>query len=232
MTTPTSPQYSALADKIEIAADEQFGREGSHATLLYEAATALRTAEALEQRVRELEQDRDSYRATNRMAEQQRDDESRNATQFYRDWLDAKQRAEALEQRVRELERIRELCIKALCAVTGDSRDAIEDAPLTRALKAKERAESAVAKAEAENKLMRDELNMAFDQRDNAWTAVAKAQAELEAIQSGDYIVLGHERYKTLVAEGAKAREQGYAEALADKEQESIRSLRSPEGRS
>lgn len=54
MTTPTSPQYSALADKIEIAADEQFGREGSHATLLYEAATALRTAEALEQRVREL----------------------------------------------------------------------------------------------------------------------------------------------------------------------------------
>lgn len=40
----------------------------------------------------------------------------------------------ALVQERGQLREIRELCIKALCAATGASRDAIEDAPLTTAL--------------------------------------------------------------------------------------------------
>lgn len=76
-------------------------------------------------------------------------------------WLDpvtTKSEHEALLSLVRklkdenkELHNIRELCIKALCRATGESRSVVEDAPLTAAIRAAKRIKQAEHKlAEAE----------------------------------------------------------------------------------
>jgi hypothetical protein len=73
--TPTSPQYSALADECHAWVAEAVFADDKARDLLGRVEAALRTAEALEQRVREAERERDDERITllrrARAAEQQ-----------------------------------------------------------------------------------------------------------------------------------------------------------------
>jgi DNA repair exonuclease SbcCD ATPase subunit len=69
--------------------------------------------------------------------------------------LAAQTENERLARERDELRRIRELCIKALMRATGDSRDAIEDAPVSRAIKAAERLQA----AQTENERFARELS-------------------------------------------------------------------------
>lgn len=55
-----------------------------------------------------------------------------------------------------QLRRIRELCIKALVRATGYSRDTIEDAPLTSAIRHAEEVERLRARVSSESTFTRD----------------------------------------------------------------------------
>jgi len=73
----TSPQYSALADELIAGADNVVGNTARN--LMRQAATALRAAEALEQRVKEVEVERDKVGPLLNDYSQQIDDQRRRA---------------------------------------------------------------------------------------------------------------------------------------------------------